>query len=303
MLPDIKVDPKDEKADKTKEEPPWLQIDSDHWTYVARAVDGTYPRWQEVVPRQTAKWNRVMLADASVEMMEQAVPLLPGADTFNQTIVLEFAENKLWLKGRGKDDKEDTCMVVPEAEVMGYPFKTALNRTYLVRALRFGLKEIRIENELSPMVFSNPKKTMIIMPVRLEGPPGPAAAPVENPTDPTNNSPTKNIAAVPPSAAAAENQTETKIQTMQTTTTTTTTPERSNPRANNNGNGEGDENRSSFKVALDHIDRIKINLRDVISDLNEAVSLLKSAEKEQRATTKEIDAVRSKLREIQSVKL
>jgi len=266
-------------------------------------VDGSYPNWQQVVPNQTSGWNRVMLADISVQMMQQAVPLLPGADTFNKTIVLEFAENKVWLKGRGKDDKEDTCMVVPEAEVMGYPFKTALNRTYLLRALRFGLKEIRIEDELSPMVFSRPNKTMVVMPVRLEGPPGPATAPVENPTDPTNTSPTENIAAVPPSTTAAENSTETKIQTMQTTTTTTTTPERNNPRANNNGNGEGDENRSSFKAALEHIDRIKLNLRDVISDLSEAVSLLKSAEKEQRATTKEIDVVRSKLREIQSVKL
>ena len=87
--------------------------------------------------------------------------------------------------------------------------------------------------------------------------------------------------------------------------TATTIPERGNLRAhtNGNGNGEGEETRSSFKAALEHIDRIKTNLRDVISDLGEAVSLLKAAEKEQRATSKEIDSVRSKLREIQSVKL
>jgi len=114
MLPAIKADPKDEKADKSKEEPPWLQIDSDHWSYVARAVDGTYPNWQQVVPNQTSGWNRVMLADASVEMMQQAVPLLPGGDTFNQTIILEFAENKLWLKGRGKDEgKADHPLALP----------------------------------------------------------------------------------------------------------------------------------------------------------------------------------------------
>jgi len=245
-----------------------------------------------------------MLADASVEMMQQAVPLLPGADTFNQTIVLEFAENKLWLKGRGKDDKEDTCMVVPESEVMGYPFKTALNRTYLLRALRFGLKEIRIENELSPMVFSSPNKTMVVMPVRLEGPPAPVPpVAAQTPAIPQQISQSENTAAAPPSAAVAEDSTEiTERETMQTTTATTT--ERGNPRANSNGNGngEGQEKRSSFKAALDHIERIKVNLRDAVSDLGEAVSLLKSAEKEQRATTREIDSVRSKLREIQSVK-
>ncbi len=88
--------------------------------------------------------------------------------------------------------------------------------------------------------------------------------------------------------------------------TTVTKPANGNPpaNANANGNGNGDgQDRSSFKAALEHIDRIKTNLRDVISDLGEAVSLLKAAEKEQRATTKEIDTVRSKLREIQSVKI
>ena len=87
------------------------------------------------------------------------------------------------------------------------------------------------------------------------------------------------------------------------TTTDTTIPERGNLRANHNGSGEGEETRSSFKAALEHIDGIKNCLRDVMGDLSEAVSLLKIAQKEQRATTKEIDTVRSKLREIQSVKL
>src|SRR5206468_2558521 len=100
MLPAVKADPEAKKADKTKEEPPWLQIDSDHWTYIARAIDGKYPNWRQVVPYETSKWNRVMLSAESVEMILQAVPLLPGGDTSTQTVVLEYAETKLWVKGR-----------------------------------------------------------------------------------------------------------------------------------------------------------------------------------------------------------
>ena len=90
------------------------------------------------------------------------------------------------------------------------------------------------------------------------------------------------------------------------TATTMTAPERGNIRAHTNGaNGqqENGETRSSFKAALEHIDRIKTNLRDVIGDLNDALSLLKTAEKEQKATSKEIESVRAKLREIQSVEI
>jgi len=301
MLPAVKNDPEDKKADKSKEEPPWLQIESERWTYIARGIDGTYPNWRQVVPSETASWTRITLAPASLQTMLQAVPLLPGADTTNQTVVLESTNNLLTLRARGRDDKADTRIEVPDVQIVGKPFEVALNRIYLLRALRFELNEIRIDDSLTPLVFSKPNRTMIIMPVRMEAPAPAVTAPVENPTAPPNASATENAPPAPPSAAAADNQTEPERNTM--SATATTIPERGNLRAHTNGNGEGEETRSSFKAALEHIDRIKTNLRDVISDLGEAVSLLKAAEKEQRATSKEIDSVRSKLREIQSVKL
>ena len=90
------------------------------------------------------------------------------------------------------------------------------------------------------------------------------------------------------------------------TATTMTATGRGNLRAHTNGtNGQEDsgETRSAFKAALEHIDRIKTNLRDIVGDLHEALTLLKTAEKEQRASAKEIETVRAKLREIQSVNL
>ena len=91
------------------------------------------------------------------------------------------------------------------------------------------------------------------------------------------------------------------------TTATMTPPERGNLRGNNNSSTNGqtgsEDSRSAFKTALEQIDRIKTNLRDVIGDLADAVTMLKTAEKEQKATSKEIEAVRAKLREIQSVEI
>ncbi len=74
---------------------------------------------------------------------------------------------------------------------------------------------------------------------------------------------------------------------------------------NGNGNGQtaADENRSAFRVAMDRIERVKTNLRDILGDLNDAVSMLKTAERQQRGANKEVEAIRAKLREIQSVKI
>ncbi len=80
---------------------------------------------------------------------------------------------------------------------------------------------------------------------------------------------------------------------------TTTPPARGNLKVHPNGNGE--EPRSAFKAVLEQLDRVKTNVRQLLVDLNEASAALKAAEKEQRATSKEIETARAKLREIQSV--
>jgi DNA polymerase III sliding clamp (beta) subunit (PCNA family) len=307
MRPAVRVDPADEKADKSKEEPAWFQIDSANWSYVVRAIDGQYPNWKQVCPADTTGWTCIVVTSEAAQLIRQAISLLPGADITNRTIVVAVTRDGLQLRGRGRADRKDTVMSIPDVPISGNPVEVALNRTYLLRGLNFGFNELRICDSLSPVVFKTSNKLMVIMPLRMEGD-ATSTSPVPVQITPASEKinispPSENAAAAPPSAAVADNSTETKIQTMQTTTTTTTTPERGNSRANNNGNGEGEETRSSFKTALEHIDRIKTNLRDIISDLGEAVALLKSAEKEQRATSREIDTVRSKLREIQSVKI
>jgi exonuclease VII small subunit len=88
---------------------------------------------------------------------------------------------------------------------------------------------------------------------------------------------------------------------------TITAPERGNLHCNHNtttnGQAENGNTRSAFKAALEHIERVKTNLRDVISDLSDAMTMLKTAEKEQRVSAKEIQTVRAKLKEIQNVEI
>ena len=49
------------------------------------------------------------------------------------------------------------------------------------------------------------------------------------------------------------------------------------------------------------MEQIKDTLKEVIRDLTTVVDTVKAAEKEKRTTDKEIDAIRTKLRQIQSV--
>ncbi len=60
---------------------------------------------------------------------------------------------------------------------------------------------------------------------------------------------------------------------------------------------------SPVKSLVQHIETIKESLKGVVRDLNDLLDLVKKTEKEKKASEKDIEAVREKLREIQSVKI
>jgi hypothetical protein len=76
-----------------------------------------------------------------------------------------------------------------------------------------------------------------------------------------------------------------------------------NHNGNGSGNGNGNGNSSAVKSLVDHVEQIKENLKNVIRDLITVIDAVKAAEKEKRTSDKEIDAIRSKLRQIQSVSI
>ena len=60
---------------------------------------------------------------------------------------------------------------------------------------------------------------------------------------------------------------------------------------------------SPVKVVMQHLDSIKESLKGVLRELNEALDGLKLLEKEKKASDKEMESVRAKLREIQAVRI
>ena len=65
---------------------------------------------------------------------------------------------------------------------------------------------------------------------------------------------------------------------------------------------ERQRNGSAVKSLVDHVEQIKENLKNVIRDLNNVIDTVKAGRQGRRAATdKEIDAIRTKLRQIQNV--
>ena len=60
---------------------------------------------------------------------------------------------------------------------------------------------------------------------------------------------------------------------------------------------------SPVRAVIQHIENIKETLKGVIKEFAEVLDGLKQLEKEKKATDKEIESVRQKLHEIQSVRI
>jgi DNA polymerase III sliding clamp (beta) subunit (PCNA family) len=278
----------------------WVKLESGRWTFITKEIYGEFPNWKQVLPETGSNWTRVNLSDEAIKQLLLVTPNLPGGDGLNQPVRLRITAQYLNIEGRNKDDEDWTSIPV-DAGVIGRPVTVALNRRYLLNALRFGLNELEVEDPLSPVVFSKGGKRLVIMPVNLDSPVK-AATSAQPKSGPTPATTPKAEQTTPP----AESGATTEERTDMPRTARATTPEPmtafqpvETQAANSNGNDNG--NGSAVKSLVDHVEQIKENLKNVIRDLTTVIDAVKVAEKEKRTSDKEIDAIRTKLRQIQNV--
>jgi DNA polymerase III sliding clamp (beta) subunit (PCNA family)/exonuclease VII small subunit len=247
--------------------PAWVKLHSDRWTVITKAIDGTYPNWRQIIPSQDGR-TRIAFTPAGVATILDSLPCLPTWHEQNLPVRLETVNNQFCLKGRASETEEWITVPVPETRIIGRGLSLTLNRTLLSKALRFGFTEFDYYSETEPIRFTAPGRKLIVMPLGTG-----------NPT--TRPAPAGAAAASEPSAAPP---------------VTTPTEERKTMSAKRN-------NDSPLKEAVDQIEKIKETLKTVINDFATVLAVIKQAEKEKKATEKEVEAIRATLRSLQRVQI
>ena len=76
------------------------------------------------------------------------------------------------------------------------------------------------------------------------------------------------------------------------------------PRTTNGTNGhEPTEEKSALETAVEQIESVKTSIKTAVSGLNDLLDTLKQVQRDQKATDKEVQSVRTTLEKLQSVKL
>ena len=276
---------------KTAKEGSWVQLKSGRWTFITKGCDDEFPQWKNAVPAADASLTQVRFDAETVTTLLAGLPKLPSQDEFHRGVTVEVHGSTVCFKAKAKDATEWTRLTIQSARVLGKSVSIALNREFVLKALRYGLTTLEITDDLSPVVFSEGGRRMVVMPLRPDGAPQAKAATAPQPAQPAAESSAPN----PTTTNPPVNEPTPPAQPQETTMPkeTQTSPTETQPTTET----------SPVKAVIEHVENIKETLKGVLKEFAEVLDGLKVIEKEKRATDKEIASVREKLREIQSVRI
>ena len=258
---------------------PWLRLNSGHWSFTTKPLEGNYPNWHQVLPGKDANKSSVIFPENIATAIE-AVEKLPDPDKISHSIGLRLERRKLFLLGRNAEDKKFTEVEIDGAIVKGEPVEIFMNRSFLIKALRFGLRELQINDPLSAMRFVAEGRQMVVMPVRPD--PGPA-----NPTPLPAKSP-EPITTPQPEAQQERN-------TMPTPSINGTNGHKANAISTTD--------KPALETAIAQVEILRGDFRNAITGLNKLSEALMVAQREQKAGEREVQSVRTALGKLQSVRI
>lgn len=270
---------------RNKEGTAYTQLQSAYWTFILKRPDARLPHWKQVVPNEIK--THVTFSNEAVTFLLDVLPKLPGASQVNAGVTFDFGPMGTIVIG--SEGAHSSRVQVDGVQIKGNANTFAADRNLIIKALKLGLTNLGVVDGLSPIVFSDARRKLVIAPLRADSMAKTSAtAPVQPPAE----SPS-------PEPSTENPQQGDTVKTINRITQTTTTNE-------SNGSGEtqqAQDTGSSLKQAVQKVDQIKDALKGVLSDLNDVVKALNQAARDQRATEKEVEEVREALQSLQRIRI
>lgn len=264
----------------------FVQIQAGDWKVIMRAVDGTYPNWRQVIPRQADA--KTVLTFPEEHAYAQIVNGLPGGDLTDKPVNISTHGREVFVS----DPAGESVIQLVGARAEGDEISIRLNRDYLLKAFACELTTVLLVDAMSPLHFLKEGRQLVVMPLRATAPAPESASPeTEETSTPAPNEPQPE----------RKPMTETNGHTTSGATAPhvngaqrSTTPAQQAPSA---------PEKPAIEAAIDRLDAFKATFREALIGVTEITTLLRQAVRDQRAGEKEIHQVRQTLRSLQSVKL
>jgi DNA polymerase III sliding clamp (beta) subunit (PCNA family) len=291
------------ESPKKKNEVPagWIKVQAAEWTFITRQIDGQYPYWKSTIPSESPT-STVRFNEQAQEFIRLAAPRLPGAGDINAPVSLVSTEaGSLLLQARAK--VHEASIPVTGATVEGQPFKKTLNRNLLLKAMHLGLNELEIHGDNIAMVFKNGGKRLVVARMRDDEDEKP---PTPTPTQPQESAPTRIQSSAPETSSSPEQdkQPQEEQEEQQSEVKTINRIENVSTETGNTGNpNSSPAPASAFDQVRAQLEKLKDLHKCALADINESLKMLAVAQRERKATEKEIEEVRETLQSLQKIRI
>lgn len=276
-----------------------IQIRSRRWRFVSRLIAHKYPDWQAVIPASDSCRTQLTLPADRLDDLVKLVQRLPNPNDPYQSLGLQWDGRTLALLAR--DHSQDPWTQFPVQNTHGRgPAQTVMfDRRFLLKALNYGLNQISLTDEHSPLRFSNQGRQLIVMPVRPGGPtPKIQIKPVSG-----SETSSKATADVPAPQTNQEQPTQPTLRKRLTTMLARPSPQPP-PTSQDHRNPETAPAMDAvIEEALALCSTLRDRFQEGLNQIRDLGSKLKLVQREQKSTAREMSSVRSTLRTLQGLKL
>jgi hypothetical protein len=304
----------------------WLVLQTGPWSFhLAIDKDRRFPKTEDFVRRPETASTRLTLAPGDADFLADAIQRLPcEADDCNQSVTLDL-NGKVLVRARSSDSKVPTELVLSRSETSGEDLRFAINRKYLARALKLGLRELCMYGKEVPAQAVGENRDYIwamlsgdtaIKPsnkaVRIDSCNGSSQTADETATATTVSPPVMTASTLPASSTPTANRsvhTMTKSNRFQTPSAI---DENGNGSANgsngsaNGSNGSANGNNGNNGHAsvvsepadlIDQAEMLRSTLRTAASQASELIAALK----QQKRTARSVQSALATLRQLDRV--
>jgi len=252
----------------------YIQLSSRRWRFITRQIQGKYPDWRVTVPNPADDKTHITLDPSKLETLIKLVQRIPCHDPDRyQTIGLEWRDGQVLLLGKDSDNEPWTRVPVSDVKAEGPEVTIYLSRRFLIKAFGYGMNTISLVDPMHPLRFHTKAKQMIVMPLRMD-----SGQPQTQQPKPVNM-PAPRLHVPPP----------------------TPTPMITNPTSE--GPAPSNDQKTPVEEAIDMTLIIRDKFNEGFNMLRDLSVKLKTINRDQKASAREMQSVRSTLRSIQGLKI
>ena len=150
----------------TPNENRFAQIDVGSWRWITKLVSANYPDYPRVIPKLEEYPVLVRLGEVDATRIKSVLPKLPGFKDRHSPIVLRVDPDGASLFTAPGFPKVQVALEHSEV-VCEHAVQVGFNANYLLGALETSSRELRVRDEVSPVLLTGDSRMQLWMPVRL----------------------------------------------------------------------------------------------------------------------------------------